>query len=64
MEASTSSGAIDERRKNALKTYRDVGPLLSSILIYSLSFQKMRAHEASSESLKNRACFVQYLVTV
>ncbi|KAJ7695001.1 26S proteasome regulatory complex ATPase RPT4 [Mycena olivaceomarginata] len=37
MEASTSSGAIDERRKNALKTYRD----------------KMRAHEASSESLKN-----------
>ncbi|KAJ7929337.1 26S proteasome regulatory complex ATPase RPT4 [Mycena leptocephala] len=36
-QASTSSGAIDERRKNALKTYRD----------------KMRAHEASSESLKN-----------
>ncbi|KAJ7208160.1 26S proteasome regulatory complex, ATPase RPT4 [Mycena haematopus] len=36
-QASTSSGAIDERRKNALGTYRE----------------KMRAHEASSESLKN-----------
>ncbi|KAJ7756778.1 26S proteasome regulatory complex ATPase RPT4 [Mycena maculata] len=36
-QASTSSGAIDERRQNALKAYRD----------------KMRAHETSSESLKN-----------
>ncbi|KAF7359429.1 26S proteasome regulatory ATPase rpt4 [Mycena sanguinolenta] len=36
-QASTSSGAIDERRTNALKAYRE----------------KMRAHETSSESLKN-----------
>ncbi|KAG5647490.1 26S proteasome subunit rpt4 [Asterophora parasitica] len=36
-QASTSSGAIDQRRKDALKAYRD----------------KMRNHEASSESLKN-----------
>ncbi|KAJ7632280.1 ATPase [Roridomyces roridus] len=36
MQASTSSG-MDERRENALKSYRD----------------KMRAHETSSESLKN-----------
>ncbi|KAK7056341.1 26S proteasome subunit rpt4 [Paramarasmius palmivorus] len=36
-QASTSSGAMDERRKEALRSYRD----------------KMRAHEVSSESLKN-----------
>ncbi|KAL1762829.1 P-loop containing nucleoside triphosphate hydrolase protein [Schizophyllum commune] len=35
--ASTSSGAMDQRRKDALKAYRE----------------KMRNHEASSESLKN-----------
>ncbi|KAG6821214.1 26S proteasome subunit rpt4 [Arthromyces matolae] len=37
MEASSSSGAIDQRRKDALKAYRE----------------KMRNHEANSESLKN-----------
>ncbi|EDR14031.1 26S proteasome regulatory complex, ATPase RPT4 [Laccaria bicolor S238N-H82] len=36
-QASTSSGAIDQRRKDALKNYRD----------------KMRNHETNSESLKN-----------
>ncbi|KIK08900.1 hypothetical protein K443DRAFT_671956 [Laccaria amethystina LaAM-08-1] len=36
-QASTSSGTIDQRRKDALKNYRD----------------KMRNHEANSESLKN-----------
>ncbi|KAG5651232.1 26S proteasome subunit rpt4 [Sphagnurus paluster] len=37
MDPSTSSGAIDQRRKDALKAYRE----------------KMRNHEANSESLKN-----------
>ncbi|KAF9006051.1 ATPase [Cyathus striatus] len=37
MEASSSSGVMDQRRKDALKSYRD----------------KMRSHETSSENLKN-----------
>ncbi|KAF9480486.1 ATPase [Pholiota conissans] len=37
IQPSTSSGAFDQRKKDALKTYRD----------------KLRSHEASSESLKN-----------
>ena len=58
MEASTSSGEIPQRRKDALKGYRDVCIFVLLMFIFNryVFLQKMRNHEAISESLKNREC--------
>ena len=48
---------MDERRKNALKSYREVrGELLVSSTGLLTSPQKMRAHDNISQSLKNCLC--------
>lgn len=49
---------MDERRKNALKSYREVrcGELLVSSTDLLTSPQKMRAHDNISQSLKNCLC--------
>jgi hypothetical protein len=49
-QPSTSSGAMDQCRKDALKSLR--GESTNSICLQaSLIIEKMRSHEASSESL-------------
>jgi 26S proteasome regulatory subunit T4 len=54
-QPSTSSGAMDQRRKDALKGYREVAYYFIRLLALLIGVQKMRSHEASSDSLKNRS---------
>jgi 26S proteasome regulatory subunit T4 len=56
-QPSTSSGAMDERRKAALQSYRDVSAhFLCAPSVFILVVQKMVQHETISQSLKNREC--------
>lgn len=61
-QPSTSSGEMDQRRKDALKAYRAVCCVrLCPECSDFLAQQKMKDHETNSETLKNRELCCKFM---
>jgi hypothetical protein len=64
-EASTSSGIMDERRQEALKTYREVrGPNISERLDNSFKISPRKCETMKPTARASRTVGLDYAITI